>query len=219
MLKEINISKSWDEVSLKQYQELEKLFLRNEMYDYRNIVSILSNKTIEEINELPFEIFDILIGYTSFLSEKPNEKESRNEIIIDGNRYSIDIMEKLKVGEYTDVMMVIEQDKHNYAAILAILCRKDNERYDDEFISNKFNDRLTMFEKQRITDIFPLISFFLLLSQLSDKHFQNYLKQKVEENQNVVNGENSHKHTHGRKYSMMWQKIKSKMWRKSKDNT
>ena len=53
-------------------------------------------------------------------------------------------------GEFVDVEGLIKDDKYNYAALLGILCRKDKEIYDDDFIADKLDDRIKMFEELSI---------------------------------------------------------------------
>ena len=45
--------------------------------------------------------------------------------------------------------------------IFAILCRKQGEEYDEEFIADKLPDRLEMFEQMNCVDGMKLIAFFL----------------------------------------------------------
>ena len=48
-----------------------------------------------------------------------------------------------------------------FSMIFAILCRKQGEEYDEEFIADKLPDRLEMFEKMNCVDGMKLIAFFL----------------------------------------------------------
>ena len=77
---------------------------------------------------------------------------------------SVNIAERLKTGEFVASDTVIRGDSHNYAAILAILCRKEGERYDSKFETEILPSRIEMFEKQPFIECFRIISFFLQLS-------------------------------------------------------
>ena len=109
-----------------------------------------------------------------FLVTTPEVGESSNKIKIDGEEYIINIMEKLKLGEYVAVDNVIKADKSDYASILAILCRKKGEVYDSKFEAETFEKRKEMFESQPVTKILPLIGFFLNLYIISERHSQLY---------------------------------------------
>lgn len=155
---------SWDEVTLKQFQEIEAYYdAGDKQFDARDVLHIFCGRSIDEINELPMDFVEKIMGHLMFLQTKPEERKSTNKIEIDGELYVINVMEKLKVGEYVAVDTVMKADKHNYAAILAILCRKQGEIYDSRYEAEVLNDRISMFERQPITNILPLVGFFLEL--------------------------------------------------------
>ena len=87
----------------------------------------------------------------------------------------INYTEKLKFGEFVDVEGLIKDDKYNYAALLGMLCRKDKEIYDDDFIADKLDDRIKMFEELSIDKALQLINFFLKLKLRSIAYTQKSL--------------------------------------------
>lgn len=177
---EINFPLSWDEITLKQYQDIETLYDKNENATMIDILGIISDKTAKELKTLPFDVFEeTIMPQLTFLNEKPEEKEPTNKIVIKGETYFVNFMEKMKTGEFIDSQMVLQNDKHNYAMILGILCRKKDEIYDDDFIANILPDRVKMFEEQPITEILPIVAFFLQLwTQLN---LPSLLSFKIEE--------------------------------------
>lgn len=160
----ITVPNSWEKVTLAQYEAIERLYEgKNENVDVRKIVHILIDKDEDYINALPIDFLEKIMGNLSFLQTKPSEEEPRNWIEIDGERYVIHTENKLKVGEYIASDTALKGDKHNYAAILAVLCRKDGEIYDSRFENEVLEDRIRLFENQPITKILPIIGFFLNL--------------------------------------------------------
>ena len=160
----ISIPTSWDEITLKQFSDIERYYADKEkQFDAREVLHIFTNKTIDEINELPIEITELLMSKLVFLQERPKDVEPSNKIKIDGEEYVINVMEKLKTGEYVSVDTILKGDKYDYASILAVLCRKKDEVYDSKFEAELFDSRREMFEKQPITKILPIIGFFLNL--------------------------------------------------------
>ena len=155
----------WSEVTLEKWQEIQRLYNEQsgetKSFDVRDVIHILCNKSIDEVNELPTEFFEIISNKLSFLAESPEVADATNKIEIDGKVYQVNIMEKLKTGEYVATDMVMKNDKYDYASILAILCRKDGEIYDSKFEAELFQSRVELFSKQPITKILPVISFFL----------------------------------------------------------
>ena len=214
-LGEITIPNSWDEITLKQFQDVERYYSdKDRKFDAREVLHIFTDKTVEEIDQLPMEITEILMNKLMFLQDKPKEDAPSNKVIIDGEEYIINVMEKLKTGEYISIDTVLKADKYDYASILAIICRKKGEIYDSKFEAELFEKRKEMWERQPVMKIMPTIAFFLncyivstVPSQLSLalEEELNHIQRHIETS--VRNGE----HT---KLWLKWQMRKLKRLRK-----
>ena len=156
------VAEKWEDVTLLQWQN----YVRNASSKEDNSVDIISTlETFSDIprsviNQMPTDLFESVIGRLKWITEQPDQTPSQS-VEINGETYTINVMEKLKVKEYLDLNTVIENDKFNYAMIFAILCRKQGEEYDEEFIADKLPDRLEMFEQMNCVDGMKLIAFFL----------------------------------------------------------
>ena len=156
------VAEKWEDVTLLQWQN----YVRNASSKEDNSVDIISTlETFSDIprsviNQMPTDLFESVIGRLKWITEQPDQTPSQS-VEISGETYTINVMEKLKVKEYLDLNTVIENDKFNYAMIFAILCRKQGEEYDEEFIADKLPDRLEMFEQMNCVDAMKLIAFFL----------------------------------------------------------
>ena len=185
---------SWDELTLKQFQEIEKYYSNKDKdFDIREVLHIFTNKTEDEINELPIVFTNELMNKLMFLKDKPKDYEPSNFIEIDGVRYSINIMEKLKTGEFVAIDTILKNDPHDYISIFAVLCRKDGEIFDSKFEAEEFDKRVELMGKQTAIKMFPLIAFFFNLYIVRMTHSQLY--SEVEEGlnliqQNIDNSEN-----------------------------
>ena len=161
-LGQYHVAESWDDVTLLQWQN----YVRQASESEDNSVNIIctleafSDIPRSVINQLPTDLFESVIGRLKWITETPDQTPTQS-VVINGEKYSINVMEKLKVKEYLDLNTVIENDKFNYSMIFAILCRKQGEEYDEEFISDKLPDRLEMFEQMNCVDGMKLIAFFL----------------------------------------------------------
>lgn len=157
-----NCPRSWSDITLKTYQEIDKFYKDKEnKVDVREIIHILTNHTVDEVNELPMEFLDKILEQLQWLQEEPKYGEPTNKITIDGEAYIVNIQEKLKVGEFVAVDSVLKDDNNNYAAILAILCRKQDEPYDSKFENEVLPSRIKMFEDAKLMDVMPIVSFFM----------------------------------------------------------
>ena len=156
------VAEKWEDVTLLQWQN----YVRNASSKEDNSVDIISTlETFSDIprsviNQMPTDLFESVIGRLKWITEQPDQTPSQS-VEISGETYTINVMEKLKVKEYLDLNTVIENDKFNYSMIFAILCRKQGEEYDEEFIADKLPERLEMFEQMNCVDGMKLIAFFL----------------------------------------------------------
>lgn len=156
------VAEKWEDVTLLQWQN----YVRNASNKEDNSVDIISTlETFSDIprsiiNQMPTDLFESVIGRLKWITEQPDQTPTQS-VEISGETYTINVMEKLKVKEYLDLNTVIENDKFNYSMIFAILCRKQGEEYDEEFIADKLPDRLEMFEQMNCVDGMKLIAFFL----------------------------------------------------------
>ena len=191
----VNAPTSWDDVKLKTFQELERYYSdKDKDFDLREVLHIMIDKDIDYVNALPINIAEKIMDKMSFLQTEPDIKEPTNKIEIDGEIYEVNIMEKMKTGEFVAANRIIDLDKFNYAAILAIICRKNGEIYDSKFEAEVFDKRLKMFERTPVTKIMPVLSFFLgcyvTLATLSQMYSEtedavNLIQKDIENSQNV----------------------------------
>lgn len=177
-LGEYIIYDKWDDVTLETFSNYVRYVSQleeNQEADTIEVLQIFSNIPKEVILQMPTELFDKLVSKLTFLNEKLDlEKEDASPTLdINGETYQINYMESLKVHEYQDIQTVIDSDKYNYPTILAILCRKPNEEYDDDFIAKKLNDRIKMFSNLRVKEAQKLINFFLVLYSKYAIRFRN----------------------------------------------
>ena len=203
---EWNCPTKWDDVTLKIYQEIDKYYKdKDKKFDVRDVLHILTNKSDDEINELPAEFLDTILTHLIFLTTTPEVGEPSNKIKIDGEVYMVNVMENLKLGEYVAVDNVIKADASDYASILAILCRKEGEVDDSKFEAEVFEKRKEMFENQPVTKILPLISFFLDLYMVSK--IPSQLFSAVEEGINLIQQSIKNSENLGafKKLSLNWQ--------------
>ena len=176
---------SWEEITLKQFQEIEKYYSNKDKdFDIREVLHIFTNKTEDEINELPIVFTNELMNKLMFLKDKPKDYEPSNFIEIDGVRYGINVMEKLKTGEFVAIDTILKSDPHDYISIFAVLCRKDGEIYDSKFEAEEFDKRIELMGKQPAIKMLPLIAFFFNLYIVRMTHSQLY--SEVEEGLNLM---------------------------------
>lgn len=203
----VSIPTKWEEVTLKQFEDIMKLTGgETKNIDVVSILTILTGKDEDFINSLPADFVDKLMANIIFLNDTPKEtNETASKIKIGNYFYQINFMEKLTFGEYVTVNELIKNDRFDYASILAVLCRKEGEKFDSTFEAENFKERKEMFEMQPVTSVLPLVGFFLRLYLMSKKYSPDCLTEaKSQISQLAKYLETSLKNGDGRKRSLIW---------------
>ena len=168
---EWKVPSSWDELTLGKFQELERLYDGDEdkerKFDVRDVLDLMTDRTKDEINELPIEFTDSLLRKMYWLHEQPQFGKPSNKITIDGETYTVHTENEMKFGEYVALDTAMKGDKHNYAAMLAILCRKEGEVFDAKFENEILPSRIEFWKNVSVMKVMPIVSFFLELSSMS----------------------------------------------------
>ena len=167
---EWKVPQSWDDLTLGKFQELERLYDgddKERKFDVRDVLDLMTEHTKDEINELPIEFTDMLLRKMYWLHEQPDFGKPSNKITIDGVQYTVHNENEMKFGEYVALDTAMKGDKHNYAAMLAILCRKEGEIFDAKFENEILPSRIEFWKNVSVMKVMPIVSFFLELSSMS----------------------------------------------------
>ena len=166
---EWKVPQSWDDLTLGKFQELERLYDGEEerKFDVRDVLDLMTDRTKDDINELQIEFTDSLLRKMYWLHEQPDFGKPSNKITVDGVQYTVHNENEMKFGEYVALDTALKGDKHNYAAMLAILCRKDGEIFDAKFENEILPSRIEFWKNVSVMKVMPIVSFFLELSSMS----------------------------------------------------
>ena len=168
---EWKVPQSWDDLTLGKFQELERLYDgdddKERKFDVRDVLDLMTDRTKDEINELPIEFTDSLLRKMYWLHEQPDFGKPSNKVTIDGVQYTVHNENEMKFGEYVALDTALKGDKHNYAAMLAILCRKEGEIFDAKFENEILPSRIEFWKNVSVMKVMPIVSFFLELSSMS----------------------------------------------------
>lgn len=160
----IDVPENWEELTLKDYEG----FYKQKPANIREKVSLIAHickVDPEIILGWPAEAFPILVECAGFLF-KPYEADPRPSVKIDGETFLINVEEKLSLGEYIDADEVQKSGENVLSNILAIVCRPYGEAYDPD----KTEERAEMFANLSMSEIHPLLSFFLKCKNALEKH-------------------------------------------------
>ncbi len=131
---EWKVPTSWDDITVEKFSELERFYEgKDEKFNPIDALHILCDKTADEVRALPIDFVEKMLEQLKFLYLPTKSEQPSNSIEIDGEKYTVHTERQMKTGEFVAVDTVLKADRHDYASIMAILCRKDGEEYDSKF--------------------------------------------------------------------------------------
>lgn len=158
-----NIPESYNEITFQQLCDINRLQKKTESKSFNifDSLEILTGHKRQDIENLPYEFLELILNRMVFLKTELPKVEPKPYIEVNGTRYISNVEEKLTVAEYASIDTILRTDEDDLVSIIAILFRLPNERYDEDFELNKFEERKKMFGNLSCLKILPAIGFFL----------------------------------------------------------
>jgi len=162
--KKIDVPQSWNDIRLGDY---EKWFATEPSTRLEQIhyIAGICNIDAELLLDSPTQVFDVVYDNIRFIFDE-NAGGPDNRVGIDGCEYVISFSDELTLAEWVDIESVFESDSSaRLSEILSILCRPAGEIYDNKVSSA----RRDMFAKLTMDKALPLLAFFLLRNEQSER--------------------------------------------------
>lgn len=178
----ITIPKSWTEITIKTWQELNAVQSESELTNLIERIAILSDCDPQDIRNLDMKEFNKLTDELKWLgSDLP--KEINLKIEIDGKKYGmIPDLNFISTGEFVDIENWKDNSTENIHLIAAVLWRPIiKEEEDGSYLISKhkpegFMRRAELFNnKLKITDIWGAVLFFSSFGLQFLEIIQDYL--------------------------------------------
>jgi len=161
---------NWLSINVAQFIELFSLNLKEfESQDdyYIQILSILSNQSVESIEDLDYDVFKQHISNLNFIYRLPTKQPSIKLNIQDTDLYLMDL-NQLTIGEFIDLEHFITDGyTKNLSIILAILYRQKT-IYNSSFKLDEFEEygnwiyhRAPLFDEVCVNDVYGVINNYL----------------------------------------------------------
>ncbi len=165
------IPKSWNDIDIDTFIELHLLSKDNQMDEDElniNISSILLDLSIQEIEELNYEVFKSIITDLGFLLTPPKDTYKQYISTPAGILYFNEDFNQYTIGEFIDLNNLFNTGCiPNLKVILSILYRvktiKKSLLYPDEYekYGNWIYHRESLFSEIKITDVYGIINKFI----------------------------------------------------------
>lgn len=155
------VPECWEDVQLADYERWFD-FTADSKQKEVELISLISHIPLDTLSNLPLSFYTEVMEMVDF-AFAGNEYKPSNQILIDGEVYSIATKDELTLAQYVDVEATFEEEDNDskLSEILAIVCLKRNERYDSKMLKEKKK----MFQDLNMNQVFPLLAFFFAVKK------------------------------------------------------
>lgn len=161
---------SWDEVSLKQYQDLMVVVENKELSEIEVMIKTIAALTgahKRDLTKAPITHLKLVFSALKSLTKQLPENELRRVIEIDGKEYGfIPDMRGLTFGEFVDLDGWLQKGYQNLVDILTILYRPVVKRKGEKYTIEDYDvesvpDRATLFSgSMSVNSVYGALVFF-----------------------------------------------------------
>jgi len=180
--------KTWDDITISIWQELEAIEADNAITRFLNQISIITDTDIDEIRSMPIIKFNKLRDDLKFMNEPPN-KDVVVKFEIDGVKYGIiPQMDFMSAGEWIDAENwkdKVDENIHLYSALIYRPITKETATHHEiePHTSSGFIERANLFkERLPITTVYGAVLFFSAFVMSVTKVLADYLMEEHQEN-------------------------------------
>lgn len=184
--------KSWNDITVNQYQEMMLIDTDNEITKFVEQISICLDVDTEEIRKMSYGEYKELQSKMSFLSLEP-KAEIELIIEVEGRKYGlIPDMSLVSAGVFIDAEQFKLEPMANLHNLLALIYRPvlrelpDGEYEIEEHKAQGFEKRANLFKSLSIETVLGAVLFFSLLGTESSIAFLHYSSQKMKEEMEML---------------------------------
>jgi hypothetical protein len=181
--------KSWNDITVSQYQEMMMIDTTNEITKFVEQISICLDVDTEEVRAMSYSEYKELQSKMSFLCLEP-KAEMDLIIEVEGRKYGlIPDMSLISAGVFIDAEQFKLEPMENLHNLLALIYRPvlrelpDGEYEIEEHKAQGFEKRANLFKTLSIETVLGAVLFFSLLGTESSIAFLSYSSQVMMEQQ------------------------------------
>lgn len=162
------LAESWDDVDVETFMKIHNLENTNQIQLMIDILNIFSDIDKDIIEMIDYKIFNDIISSLNFIKDKIDSQVKDKITINDEDYYIKKDFTKMTMGEVVSIETLTERTGGDLVKampeLLCIFLRKKKESGKLEEFKNEHLERVDLFKKIKITDVYNLF-FYTILSQ------------------------------------------------------
>jgi hypothetical protein len=144
---ELVIKSSWEEITWKEYEQLEQILSADIPQNYRtvHIVALLTGQSVDFIERLPISQFQRLLPYIEFLNEESDTHTVKKQYEVNGRTYNLNAdITQITTSQYLDYSAYMQDEEKDVVKLTSVFLIPDgheyNDGYDLELVQSDIND-------------------------------------------------------------------------------
>lgn len=169
-MKNIIVKNSWDDITIKEYQQIMGLLNDPELIDDQvelnnYLLNVLTGLSLNEIRNLTLSDYTSLISYLKFLSSEPKGVVKKSYTINNNEYKTVLKLSNVTTGQYMDLQTLTtnwESTLENLGKVIAVFLIPKGMKYGEYNIEDVGNE---IENHMKISDALSLAFFFSTLNQ------------------------------------------------------
>ena len=133
---EITIKNNWDDITWKEYEQIEQILATDIPSDYKavHLVSVLTGKSVEELELLPISQFQKFLPALEFLQTEPETHTHQFEYTVNGREYDFKgKIDELTTAQYIDYRAYMNEEDKDVIKLMSVFLIPKGHDYNDGY--------------------------------------------------------------------------------------
>ena len=133
---EIKIKNNWNEITWKEYEQIEQILNTEISSDYKaiNLVSVLTGLSLDEIELLPISEFQKFIPALEFLKTQPETHNHKFEYTVNGREYIFrGKLDEISTAQYIDYRTYMSEENKDVVKLFSCFLIPKGHEYNDGY--------------------------------------------------------------------------------------
>ena len=133
---EITIKNNWDEITWREYEQIEQILNTDIPSDYKavHLVSVLTGKSVDEIEKLTVPQFTRLAEHLKFLETEPETHTHQFEYTVNGREYTFTgEIEDITTAQYVDYRTYMSKEEKDVVELMSVFLIPKGHDYNDGY--------------------------------------------------------------------------------------
>lgn len=143
----LTIKNNWDEITWREYEQLEQILNTDIPSDYKSVhlIAVLTGLSVEEIENLPITTVQRLMPHLDFLYTEPETHTHKFEYTINGRVYDFKgKLDEITTAQYIDYRSYMEEENKDVVKLMSVFMipkgHEYNDGYDIEQVQSDISD-------------------------------------------------------------------------------